>query len=125
MAKLLTMNKPALSALLNNAFHIGRRDNDALFYFDPNHANLIPMLRTTNNRQTLAIVLREFYGPEVQFRVMVTKNPGFTKASEADIVLKRKVQAHPIVKHIMEQYNGSIISCQVIQKQKRKEKSND
>lgn len=123
MAKVKQMRKPALAALLGNCFHIERKDTLISFYFDINHANLIALLRSARNRGHLGELMREFYGPQLQVRYLVTKDPNFTKASDADAFLLAKVSAHPMVKHILETYKGSIISCQVVQKQKKKEQS--
>lgn len=120
MVKLNQMRKPALSALLNNAFHIERNDQQVSFYFDINHANLIPLIRSARNRGHLSELVREFYGPNMSLAWYATNNPNFTKASEADAALRAKVSAHPIVKHILENIKGSIISCQVVQKKPKK-----
>lgn len=122
MAKVMQKKLPPLSALINNTFHIGCDGKVVSMYFDVNHANLITLMKTPRNKELLGELIREFYGPNMTLRYYITENPDHTKASEADAALKAKVSSHPIVKHILDHYNGSIISCQVMQKQNKNKK---
>ena len=124
VALLKTQKNPALAALIGNSFHLSKQDDHFAIYLDRQHENLIPLIRSPRNKTKLAQALQSFFEVSLPVRYYIGEDPNFVKASQADAALKAKVKAHPIVKYLLDQFNGTIISCQVENRKKKEKKAN-
>ena len=111
--------KPAMAALLGNAYRWGIEGEEVVFFLDHAHANLIPMLNMPRNSAQLNESLAEFFGkPKMpHFRIGHDPVQEGERKREADALAK--VKANAKVKFVLEKFNGTIMQCQILEKESR------
>lgn len=113
------MGKPALAALLDNAYHMQIQEDRIAFFFDASYQNLIPMLTSELHFPTLCELTHTFLKTEAPLEFEVGQDPRLAVANQAQEKLLQAVQADPKIQFILEKFNGSIIKCAQISKEDR------
>lgn len=106
--------KRALAALLHNVFAVKQESGYLNFYVDHSHANLIPMMRSPQNLPILEQLARQFFGGKPDINFSVAGDPKVRQEKELEANALAVVQADPKVKYIMENLDGTIVNCKVL-----------
>jgi len=111
--------KPAIAAIVGNAYRWEFEGQDVVFFLDHSHANLIPMLNMPRNNAQLNESLAEFFGQArtPHFRIGHDPVQEDERKKEADALAR--VKANAKVKFVLEKFNGTIMQCQILEKESR------
>ncbi|CAM2067978.1 hypothetical protein SCOR_21535 [Sulfidibacter corallicola] len=108
-------NHIALAALLGNAFFLKQDGQSLTFFFDASRANLIPMVRSGQNGKVIEDAAKKFFRGNVDLNFSIGRDPNIRAAKDREKRALEDVQANPIVKYLMEQFNGTIINCKILE----------
>lgn len=102
---------------MGNAYRWQISGGDVEFYFDHSHSNLIPMLSMPRNNQQLLEGLEGFLSKKATpyFRVGTDKRQEDMRRQDAQAL--ELVKANPKVKFVLERFNGTIMQCQILDKE--------
>lgn len=109
--------KPALAALIGNAYRWQISELDVAFFLDHSHANLIPMLKMPRNQEQLDTVLTDYFGKKFEIGFRIGKDPKAQSARQKEAQALKDVKANPKVKFVLEKFNGTIMQCQILEKE--------
>lgn len=103
---------------MGNAFHIKRQEGELSFFFDKTRANLIPMLKSVQSFRDLADLVARFFGAPHPIHFLVGNDPKLLKQRELEARALRDVQDDPKIRFILDQFKGTIVHCQILEREK-------
>ena len=106
-----TKGKPALAALIRNAFRLERNGAQLTFYMDKSVANLIPMLRNKIHFNALQAMVKDFFALPLEIHFKVGSDPKLKQQIKREEEALEIVKSNDAVRFIMERFEGSIINC--------------
>lgn len=110
--------KPGLAALVGNAYRVRRNGPAVVIFLDKQHANLIPMLKMPQNFQLLAELAEDFFGENLNINYSIGHDPRLLKQIKREEEALEIVKSNAAVKFVLEQFNGTIVNCQILNKPK-------
>jgi len=115
VAFLKSDNKPALAALIGNAYKWEVTPADVAFFFDHTHANLISMLKMPRNNDQLEAAIGQFLGKNKMIGFRIGTDPLQVKERRRDAQALSEVKANSKVKFVLDKFNGTIMQCQILE----------
>ncbi|MDJ0836439.1 MAG: hypothetical protein QNK37_07950 [Acidobacteriota bacterium] len=110
--------KPGLKALIGNAYRVSRQGGRVMFYLDKRHANLIPMIKSPQNYKILEDLSAEHFGRPFDIHFMIGNDPSIAQAQKRDQDALEIVKSNPVVKFVLENFNGTIVNNTILDEKK-------